>query len=503
MQTLLLLLVVSGLLVLHTTKGQVEQKMRCSYAGVIHLEGGSRYTLNFHQAEQLCQSLDYSLATEEQINKAFNAGLKTCRYGWIEGQIISFLPHIVDPNCTFNSTEVIFQAEAAHNLFDVYCFTQSESLGLNCENALTSAPASMSSPTQSHLTTIANPDQEEDVLEEVIADGFIVNIKGTTSAVKNIKTSGNNDKTNTSPKSKDSEGTQTTVTPQEGGTTTVNEPKSPDMTTRDPEFAREPPTSLPDNENTENSSSVLPHQETTMFLRENTEGNSTQTSYPELGGTEINLTTEETISENVEGSGMLPDTFHKKEYKDFRLLTSASTQVSSLSSTTLWSRPQLGEEGSGIESETDVTSEVPTSTGSTIETIVELDVPNVSGPETKAEGPKGRSFPKQIEVYPTSSPQAAEGTPGWLIIFAFCMTLGAILCVLAGIATKDMWYKPSKKSLNITPKVDVEEYNKSTTLTLSEKEQELVTLMKGTDVLKSDKDFTSISLDPSEKEYLM
>uniref|UniRef100_A0A8B9JGG5 Link domain-containing protein n=1 Tax=Astyanax mexicanus TaxID=7994 RepID=A0A8B9JGG5_ASTMX len=53
--------------------------IRSSYAGVVHLEGSGRYSLNYQQAKQLCQNLGYSLATEEQITEAYNHGLKTCR----------------------------------------------------------------------------------------------------------------------------------------------------------------------------------------------------------------------------------------------------------------------------------------------------------------------------------------------------------------------------------------------------------------------------------------
>uniref|UniRef100_A0A4W4GWL8 Link domain-containing protein n=1 Tax=Electrophorus electricus TaxID=8005 RepID=A0A4W4GWL8_ELEEL len=52
---------------------------KCSYAGVVHLEGGARYSLTFQQAQQLCQRSHYLLATEEQLKKAYEQGLKTCR----------------------------------------------------------------------------------------------------------------------------------------------------------------------------------------------------------------------------------------------------------------------------------------------------------------------------------------------------------------------------------------------------------------------------------------
>lgn len=52
---------------------------RCSFAGVLHVEGTSIYSLTFQQALELCQSLDYKLATQEQIINAYKKGLRTCR----------------------------------------------------------------------------------------------------------------------------------------------------------------------------------------------------------------------------------------------------------------------------------------------------------------------------------------------------------------------------------------------------------------------------------------
>ncbi|XP_062845407.1 uncharacterized protein cd44a [Trichomycterus rosablanca] len=106
-----------------------------------------------------------------------------------------------------------------------------------------------------------------------------------------------------------------------------------------------------------------------------------------------------------------------------------------------------------------------------------------------------------LDPEPTISAQAEKGTPDWLIIFAFCLTVGAILCVLAAIATKDKWYGPSRRSLNIEPVVSTEEYGKTATLPLSDKEQQLMTLMSSEK--QTEKDFTIISLEEKEKEYLM
>ncbi|KAG9260812.1 CD44 antigen-like [Astyanax mexicanus] len=450
---LLSLLSLSGLLTLQFTWGQEVPTSRSSYAGVVHLEGSGRYSLNYQQAKQLCQNLGYSLATEEQITEAYNHGLKTCRYGWIEGQKTSFLPDDAHPDCTLNSTGVTSHTEEENQLYDVYCFTH----------------------------TAAQPEDEYDVLDEVIADGFIVDTKETST---------------------------TSVTKSTYSTTTT--PNSLNLSTRS--------SLTPSLEETSITATITALPTDPEAAAGEPESNSSSSTSKNSGITEQDAPEEITTKQSVqnflnmeaEGSGMSPEALYRIKTEDPSAPTSVNTPVLNLHSTTrlIWIPEAV--DGSGMEPE-GATSITPTSKVPPKPTTVvveepeveeEIQVPDAANPETRAEAPgqhKGRiNLPADIE--PTTSALAEEGTPAWLIIFAFCMTLGAILCIFAGIATKDMWYGPSRRSLNVAGEVD--ESSKAATLPLSEKEQELVTLMNGGQ--KTDKDSAVISVDEApEKEYLM
>ncbi|KAI4876148.1 hypothetical protein NFI96_017579 [Prochilodus magdalenae] len=499
MQTLLPVLFTLGLVAaFQSAQGEAEQVGRCSYAGVVHLEGSGRYSLTFQQAMQLCQSLGHSLATEEQLNQAYNKGLKTCRFGWIDNQKVSLLPHDADPTCTFS--EIISHAEKEDKLYDVYCFTQTDSLEAHCENAHTSTPTSANTqPTTSNLnTTMAKPDLEEDVLGEAVADGFIVDAKATSSA--RSKTSTDHSKATTTPNSLTSKG-KTFHSYQEDSVATESVAKTPEVTTADNEVSTSSTEEAPRNEYAETSAAInLAKDTTTLPTKQKSEGTTTQNTTPELKATEVKHTTEETINMNIEGSGMY---LEPVQHENPLPTTNVSGPVGVIHSKTRLFQPAEVEEGSGMEPS--VASERPVSTPQM--TSVTEEKVNSELIEASMNAPVHHKQNNRIglpaEPHPTTSARAEEGTPGWLIIFAFCMTLGAILCVLAGIATKDMWYGPSRRRLNITPQESNKEYGNSATLPLSEKEQELVILMNTENEQKNDKDFTAISLEAPEKEYLM
>ncbi|XP_056602772.1 CD44 antigen [Triplophysa dalaica] len=170
MWTLLIVMVATGLPAIYRTAPVQGHSGRCSFAGVLHIEETSNYSLTFQNALELCQSLSYRLATQEQVIEAYKYGLRTCRYGWINGQHVAFLPHISSPNCDTSSTELTFHSEEAEYLSDVYCFNPLDPFDVNCEDAVKSAPQTSSRENR----TVGK--QNEDILEEALVEGFLVDV---------------------------------------------------------------------------------------------------------------------------------------------------------------------------------------------------------------------------------------------------------------------------------------------------------------------------------------
>ncbi|XP_077085497.1 uncharacterized protein cd44a [Siphateles boraxobius] len=382
MWTLLLVVLATGSPALLQAAPVQGHSGRCSFAGVLHVEGTSCYSLTFQKAVELCQSLDYKLATQEQIIEAYQKGLRTCRYGWIYGQNVTFLPHVNAPNCESSSTEVTFHPKPAEYLSDVYCFNPSDSL--NCEDTVKSNSGT------NGITATENEEPHEDILKEVKTEGFLVDLEEIMGRVKR----------ETSPLD--------------------------DMEV--------PRTVLPDVD-------IKPSTVPTL----DTKGPANKPSF-------------EKSSSSVAPSVFFPDT-----------------------------------EGSGSASPEPSQFTVRSiTTKSTQDTV---GVPKVASNLNTSSGGRVRILhPKQA--------RQADGPSTWLIIFAFCVVIGAIICILVAIATKDKWYGP-RQSTNITTEEHNKDYSKTETLPLSEKEQEIVALMSVTTLNDKTEDITATCLDEHEKEYLM
>ncbi|KAK3510168.1 hypothetical protein QTP70_026759 [Hemibagrus guttatus] len=342
----------------------------------------------------------------------------------------------------------------------------------------------------------ANVELDTDFIEEAMADGFLVSTK------EPYKTEKTQDKNNgithdsLNPEANISYFLKTSV-PSE----TIA--KNPEAIT---ELTSENTNELPKNESATVLITVGSIQTTTISPDENAEGSG---MFPKLVLEKSSLNG---LSMNIDGSGdsgMFSEILDETQDKDLQFITtvrnSPDLKMSTLSS------EENGESGMGPEAST---SDWMTTVPAVIvdEDVIPIHINNVQK-NMEESGPKpGEKVPSQYkpqfeefeELAHEPDTQVKEGTPGWLLILALCLIIGAVICVFVGIGTKDMWYGPSKRCLNInsTESKKHEEYDKAATLPLSEKE--MVALMSSQKPERNETDYTIISLEElPEKEYLM
>ncbi|MGH0126790.1 UNVERIFIED_CONTAM: hypothetical protein FKN15_047287 [Acipenser sinensis] len=127
-----LLLLACGLIALQSSLAAQGVLRSCSYGGLFHVEQNGRYSLTYSTAEKLCMSINTTLATKEQIQRAFDLSFQTCRYGWIQNHSVVILrqePYIL---CAANKTGIII-SDMVSQLYDAYCFNASDTKDKNCE----------------------------------------------------------------------------------------------------------------------------------------------------------------------------------------------------------------------------------------------------------------------------------------------------------------------------------------------------------------------------------
>ncbi|XP_054827270.1 CD44 antigen isoform X3 [Eublepharis macularius] len=121
-----------GLYLLQLCLAQISLNVSCRYAGVFHVEKNRRYSLTREEAIQLCKALNSTLPTWEQMEKAFDAGLETCRYGYIEEKIV--VPrHNPYHLCAANTTGIYVLQSNVSDRYDTYCFNSSETREKVCD----------------------------------------------------------------------------------------------------------------------------------------------------------------------------------------------------------------------------------------------------------------------------------------------------------------------------------------------------------------------------------
>ncbi|KAM9807666.1 LOW QUALITY PROTEIN: uncharacterized protein ACB057_005461 [Neosynchiropus ocellatus] len=90
--------------------------------GVFLLIEGDKYTFNYTAARAACLSLRVPMATLAQMQQAVNQGLETCKFGWVEEQVVVVPRKTSDKKCGSGSIGVVKWFASPSKPFAAFCF---------------------------------------------------------------------------------------------------------------------------------------------------------------------------------------------------------------------------------------------------------------------------------------------------------------------------------------------------------------------------------------------